>query len=82
VAEFIVQKVDWYQLRAPDGQALLVMVASLPNGFCTATPCEVAITHGDHSLIGLAPSAEDALAELQKNLEGKTRADIFPPKDH
>jgi hypothetical protein len=74
---FVVQKVDWYQLRNPEGEATLVMVASLPNGFFTATPCEVPITHADHSLIGLGASAEEALGRVRQNLAGKSRAEIF-----
>ena len=75
---FVVQKVEWYQLRNPEGEATLVMVASLPNGFFTATPCELPIVHADHSLIGLGASAEDALVGVQKSLAGTTRAEIFP----
>jgi len=75
---FVVQKVEWFQLRAADGEATLVMVASLPNGFFTATPCQVPIVHADHSLIGLGASSEDALGMVQKNLTGKTPAEIFP----
>ena len=77
---FVVQKVEWYQLRNPEGEATLVMVASLPNGFFTATPCELPIVHADHSLIGLGATAEDALTGVQKSLAGKTRAEIFPAK--
>ena len=75
---FVVQKVEWYQLRDSAGQATLVMVASLPNGFFTATPCELSMRHADHSLIGLGASAEDALEGVKNNLAGKTRAEIFP----
>ena len=77
---FVVQKVEWYQLRSPEGEATLVMVASLPNGFYTATPCELPVVHADHSLIGLGASAEAALEGVQKNLAGKARAEIFPSK--
>ena len=77
-APYVVQKVDWYQLRAADGQAFFVMVASLPNGFYTAVPCVVSMTLADHSLMALAASPEDALAQLQATLGGKTRAELFP----
>ena len=77
---FVVQRVEWFQLRSPSGEATLVMVASLPNGFFTATPCEVPIVHADHSLIGLGASADEALARVQANLAGKSRAEIFPAK--
>ncbi len=77
-SSFVVQKVEWFQLRAPSGEAFFVMVSSLPNGFFTAVPCQIQMVHGDHSLIGLGPSAEGALEQLQKNLEGKTREQIFP----
>lgn len=75
---FIVQKVDWYQLRDPSGHALLVMVASLPNGFVTATPCRVTMQLADHSLIALGATADDALTRLQANLAGRTADDLFP----
>jgi hypothetical protein len=75
---FVVQKIEWFQLRSSEGEATLVMVASLPNGFFTATPCELPIQRADHSLIGLGASVEAALEQVQKNLAGKTRAEIFP----
>jgi hypothetical protein len=74
---FVVQKIEWVQLRNPEGEATLVMIASLPNGFFTATPCELAITHADHSLIGLGATADEALDRVKQNLAGKTRAEIF-----
>ncbi len=77
---YVMQKVEWFQFRAPDGRAFFVMVSSLPNGFFTAVPCEVAMTHGDHSLIALAASADDALAQLQQTLAGKRYEEIFPAK--
>ena len=79
-AGYIVQRVEWYQFRAADGAAFFVMVSSLPNGFFTAVPCEIGVTHGDHSLIGLAATPEDALQQLQSSLAGKSREQIFPPK--
>ena len=38
-AAYVVQKVEWYQLRSQDGTAFFVMVSTLPNGFVTAVPC-------------------------------------------
>ena len=35
-AAYVVQKVEWYQLRSQDGTAFFVMVSTLPNGFVTA----------------------------------------------
>jgi hypothetical protein len=75
---YVMQKVEWFQFRAPDGKAFFVMVASLPNGFFTAVPCEMPVVHADHSLIALAATVDDALAQLQKTLAGKTHEDIFP----
>jgi hypothetical protein len=77
---YVVQKVEWYQFRAPDGKAFFVMVSSLPNGFFTAVPCEMPVVHADHSVIGLAASADEALAQLQQTLTGKGYDEIFPPK--
>ena len=79
-AAYVVQKVDWYQFRAPDGKAFFVMVSSLPNGFFTATPCELPLVHADHSMIALAASADEALTQLQQTLTGKRYEDIFPTK--
>ncbi len=75
---FVVQKVEWFQLRDPAGHAFFVMVSSLPNGFFTAVPCQVTMRLADHSLIGLGPSQDDALAQLQANLAGKSADDLFP----
>ena len=75
---YVVQKVDWYQFRAADGQAFFVMVASLPNGFHTAVPCVVSMTLAHHGLMALAASPEEALAQLQTTLGGKTRDELFP----
>lgn len=75
---YIVQKVDWFQFRMPDGKAFFVMVSSLPNGFHTAVPVQLDAAHGDHSCIGLAASAEEALTQLQNNLAGKSLEQIFP----
>jgi len=77
-AAYVVQKVDWFQFRAPDGKAFFVMVSSLPNGFVTAVPCELALVQAEHSLMALAPTADEALQQLQATLAGKTRAEIFP----
>lgn len=78
--DYVVQKLEWFQFRAPDGRAFFVLVSSLPNGFFTAVPCELPVAHGDHALIGLAASAEEALAQLGKNLAGKRYEDVFPAK--
>src|SRR5436189_124394 len=40
-AAYVVQKVEWYQLRSQDGSAFFVMVSTLPNGFVTAVPCDL-----------------------------------------
>ncbi len=79
---YVVQKVDWYQFRAPDGEAFFVMVSSLPNGFYTAVPCQVPAQHAPHGLIALAATPDEALAQLQGNLAGKSRDEIFPPAEH
>jgi hypothetical protein len=76
---FVVQKVDWFQLRSQDGKAFFVMVSSLPNGFVTAVPCDIPLVRADHSLMALAPSVDEAIAQLQTTLAGKTRDDILPP---
>jgi hypothetical protein len=76
--DFVVQKVEWFQLRDGQGHAFFVMVSSLPNGFFTAVPCQLTMRLADHSLIGLAGSREDALAQLQTNLAGKSAEDLFP----
>jgi hypothetical protein len=77
MSELVVQKVDWYQLRTPDGTPFLVMVSSLPNGFFTAVPCKVEMKLAQHGLMALAQSGEEALAQLQTTLAGKTVDDIF-----
>ena len=77
-APYVVQRVDWFQFRAPDGKAFFVMVSSLPNGFVTAVPCELTLIQAEHSLMALAPTAEEALQQLQATLAGKSRAEIFP----
>ena len=78
-APYVVQKVEWFQLRDPDGHAFFVMVSSLPNGFYTAVPCDLHMARLDHAKRGLAATVDDALAQLQKALEGKTRDELFPP---
>ena len=77
---YIVQKVEWFQLRAPDGKAFFVMVSSLPNGFFTAVPCELSMTLADHSLMALAASPEEAISQLQHTLASKSRDEIFAHK--
>ncbi len=79
-APYVVQQVQWYQFRAPDGEAFFVMVSSLPNGFVTAVPCELALTRAEHGMMALAPTAEEALTQLQGTLAGKARGEIFPPE--
>ena len=81
-APYVVQKVEWYQFRAPDGEAFFVMVSSLPNGFFTAVPCDIQMVRADHSLMALAANPEDALAQLQGTLGGKKREELFGPGDH
>ncbi len=75
---YVVQKVEWFQFRAPDGDAFFVMVSSLPNGFFTAVPCEVSLRRAEHGLMALAATPEEALAQLQGTLGPKTREEIFP----
>src|SRR6185295_19367257 len=60
-APFVVQKVEWFQLRDPAGKAFFVMVASLPNGYFTAVPCDIPLARLEHSKMGLADSVEGAL---------------------
>jgi hypothetical protein len=75
---YVVQKVEWFQFRAPDGKAFFVMVSSLPNGFFTAVPCELTMTRADHALMALGASVDEALAQLQTTLGGKAPEEIFP----
>jgi hypothetical protein len=75
---YVVQKVEWFQFRDEDGHAFFVMVSSLPNGFYTAVPVDLHMTRIDHSKMGVAASAEDALAQLESALEGKKRDELFP----
>ena len=74
---YVVQKVEWFQLRAQDGTAFFVMVSTLPNGFVTAVPCDLTMARAEHHLMALAPTADDALAQLQTTLAGKTRDELF-----
>lgn len=74
---FVVQKVEWYQFRTPEGKAFFVMVSSLPNGFFTAVPCQVEMKLAQHGLMALAPTGEDALNQLQGTLAGKGIEEIF-----
>jgi len=76
-APYVIQKVEWFQFRDPDGHAFFVMVSSLPNGFFTAVPVDIHMTRLEHSKIGLAASVDDALVQLEKALEGKTRDELF-----
>jgi hypothetical protein len=77
-APFVVQKVEWYQFRDPSGHPFFVMVSSLPNGFFTAVPCQVSLQLADHALIALAATPDEALAQLQSTLAGKSQDEIFP----
>lgn len=77
---YVVQKVEWYQFRDPEGHAFCVMVSSLPNGFFTAVPVDLHLDRLDHAKMGLAASAEEALTQLAAALEGKTRDELFPPR--
>jgi hypothetical protein len=79
-APYVVQKVDWYQLRDPEGHAFFVMVSSLPNGFYTAVPCDLQMARLDHAKMGLAATPDEALVQLQRALEGKKRDELFPPE--
>ena len=74
---YVVQKVDWFQLRDADGKAFFVMVSSLPNGFFTAVPCDLSMARLDHSKMGLADSADGALAQLEAALGGQKRDELF-----
>jgi hypothetical protein len=74
---YVVQKVEWYQFRDAEGQAFFVMVSSLPNGFFTAVPCDLQMARAEHSLMALAASADEALAQLQGTLGGKKRGELF-----
>lgn len=80
-APYVVQRVEWFQFRSPDGKAFFVMVSALPNGFVTAVPCELGMVRADHSLIALAATPDEALAQLQTTLAGKDHEEIFPPHD-
>jgi hypothetical protein len=76
---YVIQKVEWFQFRDPEGHAFFVMVSTLPNGFYTAVPCDLHMTRLDHAKMGLAATVDEALAQLQKALDGTKRDDLFPP---
>jgi len=78
-APYVVQRVEWFQFRAPDGKAFFVMVSTLPNGFVTAVPCEIEMVRADHTLMALAATTDDALSQLQSTLAEKDHDQIFPP---
>ena len=44
---YVVQKIEWFQFRDPDGHAFFVMVSTLPNGFYTAVPCDLQMARLD-----------------------------------
>jgi hypothetical protein len=75
---YVVQKVEWYQFRDPDGHAFFVMVSSLPNGFFTAVPCDIQMVRAEHGQMALAATVEEALQQLQATLGGRKREAIFP----
>ena len=77
---YVVQRVEWYQLRGDDGKPFFVMVASLPNGFFTAVPCQLQLTLAEHGMMALAATAEEALAQLQSTLGGKSADALFTPE--
>jgi len=79
---YVIQKVEWFQFRAADGSAFFVMVSSLPNGFVTAVPCDIPLVRADHSLMALAATTDEALAQLQNTLAGKKREELFGPGAH
>jgi hypothetical protein len=79
---YVVQKVEWFQFRDADGNGFFVMVSSLPNGFFTAVPCDIPLVRADHSLMALAATTDEALAQLQNTLGGKKRDDLFGPAPH
>ena len=68
---FVVQKVEWYQFRTPEGKPFLVMVSTLPNGFFTAVPCLVEMKLAQHGLMALAQTGDEAIQQLQTTLAGK-----------
>jgi hypothetical protein len=74
----VVQKVEWFQFRDPDGKAFFVMVSSLPNGFFTAVPCDLTMVRAEHGQMALAATVDEALAQLQTTLGSKKRDDLFP----
>ncbi len=76
-ASYVVQKIEWYQLRGEDGKPFFVMVASLPNGFFTAVPCQMPLTLAEHGTMALAATPEEALAQLQVTLGGKSADALF-----
>jgi hypothetical protein len=78
---YVVQKVEWFQLRDPQGKAFFVMVSSLPNGYFTAVPCDIPLARLEHDKMGLADSVEGALRGLETTLGGKGRDELFPPTE-
>jgi len=76
-SDFVVQKVEWFQLRAADGTPFFVMVSSLPNGFFTAVPCRMTMELAAHGSMGLGQSSEAAMEQLLQALGGKSLDEIF-----
>ncbi len=69
------KKVEWYEVRALDGESVLIMVSEGPDGACTAVPCEVSLVRS--SLHASGSSADAAMRKLEAALAGKTRHEIF-----
>jgi len=69
------KKVEWYEVRAQDGERVLIMVSEGPDGACTAVPCEVSLVRSSLAASGNSPDA--AMRKLEEALVGKTRHEIF-----
>ena len=71
---YVTQKVDWYQFRAPDGEAFFVMVSSLPNGVLHRGPLR---DHPDSRTTrpdgARGHARRAALVQLQGTLAGESR---------
>ena len=80
-ASYVVQKVEWFQFRDPDGHAFFVMVSSLPNGFFTAVPVDLHMTRIDHAKMGLAATADEALAAAAEGARGEEARRAVPAGD-
>lgn len=78
---YVVQKVEWFQFRDREGKPFFVMVASLPNGFFTAVPCQLEVKLAEHGNMALAATVDEALAQLQTTLGGKATDELFHPPE-